>query len=91
MENKEDNKIRIIYAKEAYNRMPQHQPISREIYRRIVGYTFHIIEKRSEVGYNYVDMPLSEFPALEKKRTRLLKRLGYNVRETEFSLHISWG
>lgn len=83
--------VKILSATNARGLSPEAQPsFNRDYFRKVMRYTFHIIDTRARVGYKYVEAGLTQFPDLEARRIKLLKRLGYTVREHEFSLFVGW-
>jgi hypothetical protein len=83
-------KIEVITAGRAKSTMPQFQPVDRKLFRKVMGYTFEVIKQRSSAGYAFVNLSLSKIPDLESRRIKILKRLGFEVRELEFGLEVSW-
>lgn len=82
--------IQVVSANQARELAPQNHPIPRELWRKVMGYTFHLVDSRAKAGYSYVEAGLTSFPALEARRIKVLKRLGFTVREHEFSLFVGW-
>lgn len=82
--------IQVISAHQARAASPENHPIPRELWKKVMGYTFHLVDSRSKAGYKYVEAGLTSFPALEARRIKVLKRLGFTVREHEFSLYVGW-
>lgn len=82
--------IAVVTASKAKSSMPQFQPVDRKLFRKVMGYTFEVIKQRSSVGYGFVNLSLTKMPELEGKRVKILKRLGYEVRELDFGLEVSW-
>jgi hypothetical protein len=85
-----EQRVNVLSANKARALSPKAKPISRELWKKVMAYTFDIIDKRGEAGYEYVEASLTTFPALESRRIKVLKRLGYSVREHEFALFIGW-
>lgn len=83
-------KIEIITATVAKSTMPQFQPVDRKLFRKVMGYTFEVIKQRSSAGYAFVNLSLTKMPELEARRIKVLKRLGFEIKELEFGLEVSW-
>ena len=83
--------VKILTAKQAQAHAPENQPtFNREMFKKVMNYTFTVIDQRTKVGYKFIECGLTTFPTLETRRIKVLKRLGYTVREHEFSLYIGW-
>jgi hypothetical protein len=83
--------VKILTARQAKSLAPDKQPnFDREYFRKVMRFTFHTIDTRTRVGYSYAEMGLTQFPKLEARRIKMLKRLGYTVREQEFTLFVGW-
>jgi hypothetical protein len=83
-------RIDVLTAYKAKASMPQFQPADRKLFRKVMGYTFELIKQRSSVGFAFVNLSLTKMPDLEAKRVKILKRLGFEVKELEFALEVSW-
>lgn len=82
--------IEILTASEAKAAMPQSQPVDRKLFRKVMGYSFEVIKQRSSAGFSHVNLSLTKMPELESRRIKILKRLGFDVREQEFELSVIW-
>jgi hypothetical protein len=82
--------IDVLTAEDAKAAMPQFQPVDRKLFRKVMAYTFEVIKQRSSVGYAFVNLSLSKIPDLEARRIKILKRLGFEVKELDFALEVSW-
>jgi hypothetical protein len=84
-------KVTILTANGAKAYLPENCPeYDRKLFKKVMLYTFHSIEQRAKVGYKYMELGLTGIPRLEERRMKILKRLGYSIREHEFSLFTSW-
>jgi hypothetical protein len=82
--------IEVVTANRAKASMPQSQPVDRKLFRKVMGYSFEVIKQRSSAGFSHVNLSLTKMPELEARRIKILKRLGFDVREQEFELAVIW-
>ena len=83
--------MKVLTANQAKRNAPWNQPdFDRGYFKKIMLYTFTLIDQRSKVGYGYVELSLTQFPKLEKRRLAVLNRLGYKTRQHEMALIVEW-